>query len=667
MTLRTAFVLVFTLLSSAANAEQVTSPDGEITINVDINDSGVLYSVLAFGNTVIRPSELGFAFKSQPPLQRNLTLTDSQKTSVSENWQTVWGERKNIANNFNAITLDLKEQQAPGRRLKLIFRAYNDGVAFRYEVPEQASMQNLTITDELTTFSFERNYQTWWIPAYRDQRYEYQYMKSALSTVDVAHSPITLEDKGIALAVHEAALLDYPSMTLKNTSDNQIIFQADLVPWANGDKAYVSAPFKTPWRVIQIGRRAVDLMNSDILLNLNDPPAEDTDTSYIKPGKYMGIWWEMHIGLKDWSPGEKQGATTARAKQYIDFAAQHNIDSVLIEGWNKGWEGEWWHRAPTFSFTQPVEGLDLAAVNDYAKSKGVTLVGHHETAAGVSYYEAQMNDGFDYYESLGVPSVKMGYVGTRLDGKEWHHGQFMVRHFNKVVRAAANHHIMVNAHETIKATGLRRTFPNMMTREAVRGMEYNGGSPDTGNLPNHTVIIPFTRGLAGPIDFTPGIFNFNYQKNRPHNRVPTTLAKQLALYVTLYSPLQMAADLPENYQDHPAFAWIDDVPTDWQQSIALDGEIGEYLVTARQDRHSEDWYLGATTNEKARKLKVKTTFLTPGKRYTLVRYEDGEDADWETNPASYKITTETIKGGDTLTLALQPGGGAALQFKAVTQ
>ncbi len=380
----------------------------------------------------------------------------------------------------------------------------------------------------------------------------------------------------------------------------------------------------------------------------------------------MGIWWEMHIGEKDWSPGEKQGATTERAKTYIDFAAAHKIDAVLIEGWNTGWEGEWWQRNPTFSFTSPVEDFDLPAVVEYAKSKNVNIVGHHETAAGVSYYEKQMNDGFSYYQDLGISSVKMGYVGTRLDGQEWHHGQFMVRHFNRVVREAAKHGIMVNAHETIKATGLRRTFPNILTRESVRGMEYNGGSPDTGNLPNHTVIIPFTRGLAGPIDFTPGIFNFDYQKYRPHNRVPTTLAKQLALYVLLYSPLQMAADVPENYEDHPAFKWIEDVPVDWQDSVAVDGKIGKFLVTARKDRLSENWYLGAATNEDGRTLTISTGFLTAGQTYQAIRYEDADDAHWERNPASYRISAIEVVGGESLTLKLKPGGGAAIQFTAHT-
>ena len=652
--------------NSRAAKHVLHSPDGNLSVTFEINDGSPTYSVSLGDKLLIRPSALGFRFKHQEPLSNNLEVTHIRQEHHRDSWDTVWGERKTVVDNYEQIHIDLQETTTQHRRFSLIFRAYNDGIAFRYAIPQQPELNRLTVTEELTRFSFNRNFQAWWIPAYKNQRYEYQYANSALSSVDIAHTPITLEDDGIVMAVHEAALLDYPSMTLKSINDNQIIFTADLVPWANGDKAYINTPFTSPWRVIQAGTSAVDLLNSDIMLNLNAPAEEEIDISYIKPGKYMGIWWEMHIGEKDWSPGEKQGATTARAKQYIDFAAKHHIDAVLIEGWNTGWEGEWWQRKPTFNFTTPVAGLDLATVADYAKQHNVSIVGHHETAAGVSYYEKQMTAGFDYYQQLGISSVKMGYVGTRLDGQEWHHGQFMVRHFNRVVREAARHGIMVNAHETIKATGLRRTFPNIMTRESVRGMEYNGGSPDTGNLPNHTMIIPFTRGLAGPIDLTPGIFNFNYQKYRPHNRVPTTLAKQLALYVLLYSPLQMAADLPENYEDHPAFKWIEDVPTDWQKSVAIDGEIGEFLVTARQDRHSEDWFLGAATNEKSRTLNVATDFLKAGQKYRVIRYEDGDDAHWERNPASYRITTTEIVGGENLLLKLQPGGGAALHFAALS-
>jgi len=664
------FVILCILVSLPALAKppaaeqswQLQSPDQQISVSLSLSDKSFSYSVDYKNKAVIKPSALGFAFKDQRQLQANLKVDKVQQQSYNSRWQPVWGQRASIVDQYNEISLDLTEQGDKARQMQLVFRVYNDGVAFRYKLPKQPHLNKVVISDELTEFAFARNFSAWWILAYQNQRFEYQYLNSALSSVNVAHTPLTLLDKGIAVSVHEAALVNYASMTLRNITDNHITLKADLVPWANGDKVYTQTPFQTPWRTIQIADSEVALLNSDLILNLNEPAAKDTDVSYIKPGKYMGIWWEMHIGEKDWSPGPKQGATTERAMQYIDFASQHNIDSVLIEGWNKGWEGDWWQRPPTFSFTEAVQGFDIEKVTNYAKSKGVTLTGHHETAAGIQYYEKQMEQGFAYYQKLGIPSVKMGYVGTRVDQKEWHHGQYMVNHFQKVTETAARHKVMVNAHETVKDTGLSRTYPNLMTRESVRGMEYNGGSPDTGNLPNHTVIIPFTRGLSGPIDFTPGIFNFIYQKYRPNNRVPSTLANQLALYVTLYSPLQMAADLPENYQGHPAFAFIDAVPTDWQQSTALQGKIGQYLVMARQDKHSDNWYLGATSNEQARTLKQPLSFLKAGTRYQMIAYTDAADAHWETNPEAYQIKRSEVTAKDTISLILQPGGGAAIEF-----
>ncbi len=659
------FLLISAALSCSALAEQysVESPDRDIRVVVDITAGKPTYSVTYKGASVIRPSNLGFEIRDQASLQGNLLVVAEDREAIRQQWQTVWGERLQIDDYYNELSLQLREQSGDKRSLSLIFRVYDDGLGFRYEFPEQANLQDFIIDEELTEFAFAQNYQSWWIPAYRNQRYEYQYLRSAVSSIDVAHTPLTLEGDGIAIAVHEAALVDYASMTLRNIDDNQKVFRADLVPWSNGVRVYASAPMKTPWRTIQIADSAVELMNSDLLLNLNEPNKLGDVSSYVKPGKYMGIWWEMHTGLANWSPGPDQGATTARAKQYIDFAAEHDIDGVLVEGWNKGWEGEWWRREPTFLFDQPVDGFDIEEVSRYAQEKGLRLIGHHETAAGISHYEAQMERAFAYYQKLGITSVKMGYVGTRLEhGKEWHHGQFMVRHFQKVVETAAKYGVMVNAHETIKDTGLRRTYPNLMTRESVRGMEYNGGSPDTGNLPNHTVLFPFTRGLSGPTDFTPGVFKFDYQKHRPFNRVPTTLAKQLALYVTIYSPLQMAADLPEHYQGHPAFKFIDDVPADWSESIALAGEVGEYLVFARKDRHSDDWYVGAASNELPRQYALVTDFLDSGATYKVEIYADGEAAHWRDNPMDYTISQRTVRAGETLTLDMKPGGGAALRF-----
>ncbi|WP_430455128.1 glycoside hydrolase family 97 protein [Rheinheimera sp.] len=675
-------VLLCWLMAAAAVAAeeqrwQLLSPDKQIALELVLSQDALTYQVSYRGKAVLKPSVLGLAFKGQPLLKTGLLADKVSTRSHDAQWQPVWGQRAQIRDHYNEITLQLRESAAPGRQFTLVFRSFDDGVAFRYQVPAQAALAGeLVISDELTEFAFARNFSAWWVEAYRNLSFEYQYMNSALSSVSVAHTPLTLTDDGIAVAVHEASLVDYSSMTLRNITDNHITLKADLMPWgganagmdssATVDRVYTKAPFQSPWRTIQIAPTEAALLNSSLILNLNEPMAAGTDTSYIKPGKYMGIWWEMHIGEKDWSPGPLQGATTARAMQYIDFASKHDIDGLLVEGWNQGWEGQWWQRPPTFSFTKPVKGFDIDKVAAYAKAKGVELIGHHETAAGISYYEQQMADAFKYYQRLGVHSVKMGYVGKRLDGREWHDGQYMVRHFKKVVDTAAAHQVMVNAHETVKDTGLSRTYPNLMTRESVRGMEYNGGSPDSGNLPNHTVIIPFTRGLSGPIDFTPGIFNFNYQKHRPNNRVPSTLVNQLALYVTLYSPLQMVADLPENYAPggklHPAFAFIDAVPTDWQQSMALDGKIGQYLVIARQEKHSERWFVGATTNEQARTLQLPLQFLDKNRSYDLVMYQDAADADWQTNPMAYQIQRRKVSSMDVLTLQLAPGGGAALEL-----
>ncbi len=648
--------------SPSSQQWQLQSPDQALTVTLTLDSQSFSYQLNFKGKPVLKPSRLGMAFKDQPPLQAGLKVLKVSQRTANSSWQPVWGQRATIVDHFSELVVDAVETGAKPRQLQLVFRAYNDGIAFRYHLPAQPNLNKVVISNELTEFAFARNFKAWWIPAYRNQRFEYQYLNSALSSIDVAHTPLTLTDEGIAVSVHEAALVNYTSMTLRNITDNHITLTADLVPWANGDKVYTQTPFSTPWRTIQVADTEVALLDSDLILNLNEPPAKDVELGYIKPGKYIGIWWEMHIGQKDWSPGPLQGATTERAMQYIDFASQHDIDGVLVEGWNHGWEGEWWQRPPTFSFTKPVAGFDIDKVAAYAKAKGVRLIGHHETAAGIQYYEQQMDEAFKLYQQLGVNSVKMGYVGTRVDQNQWHHGQYMVEHFGRVTETAARYGVMVNAHETVKDTGLSRTYPNLMTRECVRGMEYNGGSPDSGNLPNHTVIIPFTRGLAGPIDFTPGIFNFNYQQHRPNNRVPSTLANQLALYVTLYSPLQMAADLPENYQGHPAFAFIDAVPTDWQQSKALQGKIGEYLVIARQDKHSENWYLGATSNEQARELTVKLDFLKPGQSYQMISYLDAPDAHWETKPMAYQITKSVVKAGSEIKLKLQPGGGAAIEF-----
>jgi len=647
--------------ANAGDWQTVASPNGRIQVAVGV-DQGRAYYQVAYGDRpVILPSLLGFEFRDKPAFRDNLRLQTAETGSFDQTWSQPWGEQREIRSHYNELRIILEETKKPGRTLSLLFRAFDDGIGFRYEFPENKTMAKFRIKDELTEFALAENYHAWWIPAYRDNRYEFMYAYSALSALDVVQTPLTLTGDNIVVTIHEAALVDYASMTLRNVSENHKTLKADLMPWADGVRVYGQSPMKTPWRTIQIAEKPIDLYDSYLILNLNEPN-QLGDVSWIDPGKYMGIWWEMHIGHKDWSPGPKQGATTERAREYIDFAAQHDIDAVLIEGWNKGWEGAWYSRKPTFDFTTPVEGLDLEAVVAYGKSKGVDIVGHHETAAGISHYEKQMEDAFAYYERLGVKNVKTGYVGHRLEGKEWHHGQYGVRHFQKVIETAARHHIGIDAHETIKDTGLRRTWPNFLTREAARGMEYNGGSPDTGNLPDHTTIIPFTRMLSGPFDLNTGIFNFDYQDTRPNNRVPTTLAKQLALYVVIFSPLQMAPDLPENYAGHPALKFIDDVPTIWDRTVGINGEIGQYVTIARKDWESDDWYLGAVTNEKPRQLKVTLDFLDPGVAYLAEIYADGADAHWRTNPESYVMSSIDVVSTDSLDLTMAPGGGTAVRF-----
>jgi alpha-glucosidase len=478
---------------------------------------------------------------------------------------------------------------------------------------------------------------------------------------------------GLYLTIHEAALIDYPAMALKMGTNTTL--ECDLYPWSNGTKVKASTPLQTPWRTIQIAENPGDLITSYLILNLNEPNKLE-DTSWIKPGKYVGIWWGMHIGTYTWGSGPNHGATTENAMRYIDFASEYGFDGVLIEGWNLGWDGNWTANGDEFSFTQPYPDFDIQAVTEYAASKGVKLIGHHETGAAIQNYEGQMDAAFQLYQSLGVDTVKTGYVGWGqgikhyddrgyIQGVEWHHGQYMVAHYRKVIETAAKYHIMLDVHEPVKDTGERRTYPNMMTREGARGQEYDAWSEDGGNPPDHTTILPFTRMMAGPFDLTPGTFDLMIEA-KPDNRVNTTLAKQLALYVVIYSPMHMASDLPENYIDQPAFQFIQDVPTDWRDTQVLDAAIGDAVTIVRQDRNSDDWYLGSITDENGRSLDVTLDFLDPDRKYVAEIYADGPDADWLDNLLSIKISQVLVDNGTSLTLDLAPGGGAAVRFRPAT-
>ncbi|RPH90159.1 MAG: glycoside hydrolase family 97 protein, partial [Calditrichaeota bacterium] len=535
-------------VNASSEAPAVSSPDGTITLTISLQDGRPYYEAARFNRTFIKSSRLGFVIKDQSPFSDSFALTSSRTSSFDETWTQPWGEVQDIRNHYNELRVDLTETKTPGRQLTLVFRVFNDGFGFRYEIPEQPQLQQFEIMDELTEFALAGDYKSWWIGAYQPNRYEFLYQSSPASAIGTVHTPVTFETaNGLYLSIHEAALIDYASMTLKNIG--QGVLKADLVPWSDGVKVKTQTPMKTPWRTVQVADDAGGLITSYLILNLNEPNKLG-DVSWIKPGKYVGIWWEMHLNTSTWGSGPQHGATTANAKRYIDFAAQYGFDGVLVEGWNVGWDGDWVTYGDRFQFTTPYPDFDIKEVCRYAENKGVRLIGHHETGSAVLNYERQMEKAYQFYEKLGVRAVKTGYVGMdpcikRIDEKgqeqlEWHHGQFMVRHYQKVVETAARHQIMIDAHEPIKDTGLRRTWPNMMTREGARGQEYNAWDPQGGNPPEHETILPFTRLLSGPMDFTPGIFGLTYEKARPNNRVNTTLAKQLALYVVIYSPLQMA-------------------------------------------------------------------------------------------------------------------------------
>lgn len=661
---------LLTPCSLLAASLSVTSPDGNIELTLD--DSSLTYQVQFHNQQVIAPSALGFRFLQLPALTKGYKITEHSRNSVNQNWQQPWGERETVVDQHNELVVTLKHPQRQ-QPFTLRFKLFNDGLGFRYEVPNQG-IDKLDIIDELTEFRIDDSKQTtaWWIPGRGWNRYEMLYRTTALNEVDRAHTPFTFKlPSGVHLSIHEAALVDFAGMVLDQQRDG--VLKSDLTPWSDGIRVKTNGSFTTPWRTIQIADNAVGLLNSDLILNLNEPNKLG-DVSWVKPGKYAGIWWGMHLETQSWGSGPKHGATTANTKAYIDFAAKNGFDGVLVEGWNQGWDGEWFLNGAVFNFTTPYPDFDLAAITAYGKAKGVKLIGHHETSGHISNYEAQMADAYDLYAKHGVSQIKTGYVAdggqaTHIDEngierKEWHDGQLMVNHYLYSVTEAAKRQLSINTHEPVKDTGLRRTYPNWISREGARGQEYNAwGSPP--NPPEHTAMLPFTRMLSGPMDFTPGIFNLAYKGLDAENRVQTTLAKQLALYVVLYSPIQMVADLPEHYEAHPnAFQFIKDVPTDWAQSKALQGEVGDYVVFARQDKHSADWYLGALTDEQARTVTVNLDFLPAGKRFTAQIYRDGKDADWRTKPYEMIIEQKSVTANDSLMLPLATSGGAAIRFKA---
>lgn len=661
---------------SATDVASVDSPGKVLRVTVSINGEGrVGYRVDRHGKPVVAESRLGFIFADAPKFERNFSMVDSATRTVDTTWEQPWGERRFVRDHHNELRVRLRETKAPvpspaPREFTVVFRVFDDGLGFRYEFPEQASLKQVNITDELTEFHLIDAETAWWIPAGEWNRYEYLYNKTTATEVGQAHTPITFRtSNGIHVAVHEAALVDYSAMWLRRVEGTR--FKATLSPAATGPRVRRIAPFNTPWRTLQIADRAGGLYMSDLILNLNEPNALG-DVSWVKPHKYVGIWWSLHLDTESWASGPKHGATTANAKRYIDFAAANGFRSVLIEGWNVGWDADWFANGDSFDFTKAYPDFDIEAVAAYGKKRGVRIMGHHETSGFASHYEAQLEAALDMSARLGIEAIKTGYVadagGAKFvdsDGSvrfEWHDGQAMSRHHLKVVTEAAKRRIAINPHEPIKDTGLRRTYPNWVSREGARGMEYNAwGVPP--NPPEHEATLFFTRMLSGPMDFTPGVLSL---VGRGGQKFQSTIAKQLAQYVVLYSPIQMVADLPENYARYPGpFQFIRDVPVDWQETRVLDGEVGDFVTVARKDRASEDWYVGGVTDDVARTLSVPLDFLTPGKRYRARLYRDGDDASWQTNPHSIIIETRMAKQGDRFDIPVAAGGGFAIRLEAL--
>jgi alpha-glucosidase len=682
---RLALILLMTVLPLSASAQpvaQVASPDGRLQVEVAIQDGGVpTYQVAYDSQPLLEPSRLGVVLNGGDTLGVGMEVLSVDRTTRDRSWTQPWGATETIRDHHHELRVRLQESsRKPGgreRRMNVVFRVFDDGVGVRYEWPEQPALGSFRIEDELTAMHVAADPTTWWIRAYEWNRYEYRYEETDLSDAGYAlHTPLTMDfsagdaGEGPYVSIHEAALLDYAAMSLRRIGPTA--YEADLAEWSTGTKVYGETPFESPWRTLLVGDTPGDLVTNHVTLNLNEPSRIE-DTSWIEPGKYVGIWWAMHLGTRTWSSGPDHGATTEHAKRYIDFAAEHAFDGVLVEGWNVGWDGSWAEDGSDFSFTEPYPDFDLQEVARYARDKGTRLIGHHETGGNAPNYEAQMDAAYALMHDLGVKVVKTGYVDHGMQfprvtaegdtAREWNYGQYYVNHYRRTLEAAAEHEIALNIHEPVKGTGLRRTYPNLLSREGARGQEFNapwGG----GNGPDHVPTLVFTRMLEGPMDFTPGIFSLD-ATGEEANSVPTTLAGQLALYVVLYSPVQMAADLPKNYAPHrDALQFIKDVPVNWAETRVLDSRIGDYVAMARRDRESDDWYLGAKTDAEARTMDVSLNFLEDGRAYTATIYRDGAEADWETNPVDYAIETQTVEAGDRLRIDLAPGGGAAVRLQA---
>ena len=677
----------------------VESPNGRIAVHLELGNLGQPFYKVQFDNkTVIDTSYLAFEFVNAKPIKEDLKVTSVRINSFNETWNMPWGEQRNVKNNYKFIKAQFEETSTPNRKVNIEFRVYDDGIGFRYEFPEQDGWTEALIKDEHTEFNLTEDYKTFWIPGDWDI-YEHLYGTTKLSKIDAksyipktnlaqsyipensVNTPVTMVGKdGTHLSFHEAALVDYSGMTLKVDTEN-LNLKSSLVGSENTlYKVKRSLPFTTPWRTIQITDNAPDLIESNLIVNLNEPN-KLVDVSWFTPMKYTGVWWEMHLGKSSWDYGMelvdgkwtdtgkahgKHGATTENVKNFIDFSAKNNIGGVLVEGWNTGWE-RWIgfeDREGVFDFVTTYPDYDLDEVTRYAKEKGVQIIMHHETSAATQTYDKQQDTAYALMQKYGMHAVKSGYVGKILPKGEFHHGQYMVNQYNNAAIKAAKYQVAVNAHEPIKATGLRRTYPNIISREGLRGQEFNAWAGDGGNPPEHLPIVAFTRMLAGPIDFTPGIFNIKFDEYRKDNQVNTTLAQQLALYVVIYSPVQMVADLVEHYEANPEpLQFIRDVGVDWEKSIVLNGEVGDYVTIARKERETDNWFVGGITDENAREIEINFDFLDSEVAYQAIIYKDGQNAHWDENPLDIDIETININSTSKLKIKLAHGGGFAISLK----
>ena len=638
-----------------AKNEMVTSPDGAVTVTVGVKDHRPFYTVDYQGRTLVAPSHLGFRLDHEE-LGANMTMGKVGRSSKDETWTQPWGENETARNHYNELTVDYREHT--GRLMQVVFRVFNDGFGFRYNLPSQDKRKEYCIQDELTEITLAHDAKAWSIQSNHTAYFEGIYTADLLSKKDTVCTPLTIEyEKDLFLAIHEAALEDYASINLtpRSGDDGSVRLLTALTPWRNGVKVYAKGELKSPWRTMIISKTAGGLLTSDLMLNLNEPSRIE-DTSWIEPGRYIGIWWSIHKKQNTWEMGPTHGATTENVKRYMDFAARHGFSGVLAEGWNPGWgQGE------KISYLESYPDFDIEEVCRYGQSKGVRFIGHTETWGNATLLENQMEEAFSWFEKLGIRAVKTGYVGHYFDGKELAKSQYGIRHYRRVIECAAKHHIMIDNHEPAMPTGIQRTWPNLMTQEGVRGQEYNAWDRRGGNPPAHTVTLPFTRGLAGPTDFTPAIFNFSeiVKGTHPHS----TLAKQLGEFVVIYSPLQMAADAIENYEGQPALSFIENCPTTWSKTLVPNGEIGKYITIARKARHGDSWFIGSITNEEARNIDVALDFLDEGAAYRAMIYEDGQEADYEQNPYEMTIRQVSVIQGDTLHLRLARSGGAAIRIE----